>query len=1002
MRKSAFIGGATPLAVVIASVAISFSLVTHAQQATASQTLRGHVPSAIARFHLHPLYNLPETNQLRLAISLPLRNQQALDELLQQIYDPRSPNYHHYLTPAQFTAQFGPSEQDYDAVIQFIGSNGLAVTRTHPDRMLVDVTGSVGAIQKAFHTTLRVYQHPAENRTFFAPDTDPVIHLSVPIKHIDGLDNFIIPRPEIRPASPTNSQSAMRRALGAGPSGEYMGKDFHAAYAPGVALNGAGQTVGLFELDGYYASDITFYEQTNKLPVQTLVNVAVNGGVSTPGSGADEVSLDIEMVVSMATNLSEVLVYEAPNGGNNSIPDLLSQIASDNIAKQISSSWAIGDSSTYDTYYQKMAAQGQSFFQASGDDGAYYSGIQQWADDTNITLVGGTTLSTTGPAGAWVSETTWNWYSSGEGILGSGGGVNFNNIPIPSWQQPVGMTNNMGNTTLRNVPDVALTADNIYVVYGGGQSGGFGGTSCAAPLWAAFTAMVNQQAATEGLPTVGFINPAVYAIGLSANYTNCFHDITTGNNTNTVVGTGEFYATNGYDLCTGWGTPNGSNLINALTVPPDSLTITPGTGFTATGSAGGPFSPSSQTYGLTNIGGSALKWSLGNTPSWLAASITNGTLAAGTGTNVTISVTTTANSLTSGTYAATVVFTNVSSNMVLNLQFTLKIADPLIIASSSSFSASGPEGGPFTVSAETFALTNVGAVALNWQATGPAWLNLSPPNGTLAGGANTTVSATLNASARSLTTGTYTGQVSFTDERTALVQNFPISLSIGQTIVLNGGFETGDFTDWTVDANTTYTFVDNGNASQTGIPPHSGSYLAALGQDGSLGYISQSLSTISGQSYLLSLWLYPPVIRHGNNTPNQFVVLWNGTTQYNAANLPELGAWTNLQFIVTATGLQTVLEIGGRDDPSWLGLDDVNAWPIPSPNIQGISRAGNKAFSITWYSMTNLEYELQYSTNLAAPNWLYLNTYTATGPVISVTNPIGTNTSVFYRVLQLP
>ena len=304
------------------------------------------------------------------------------------------------------------------------------------------------------------------------------------------------------------------------------------------------------------------------------------------------------------------------------------------------------------------------------------------------------------------------------------------------------------------------------------------------------------------------------------------------------------------------------------------------------------------------------------------------------------------------------------------------------------------------MSSETFALTNVGGVALNWQATGPTWLNLSPPNGTLAGGANTTVSATLNASARDLTTGTYTGQVSFTDERTALVQNFPISLSIGQTIVLNGGFETGDFTDWTVNANTSQTFVDND--SQTGIPPHSGSYFAALGQVGSVGYISQTLSTIAGQSYLLSLWLYPPILRHGNNTPNQFVVLWNGTTQYDIVDIGTLGKWTNLQFVVTATAPQTVLEIGGRDDHSWLGLDDVNAWPIPSPNIQGISRTSNKAFSITWYSMTNLEYELQYSTNLASSKWLNLNTYIATGPVISVTNSIGTNTAVFYRVVQLP
>ena len=159
-----------------------------------------------------------------------------------------------------------------------------------------------------------------------------------------------------------------------------------------------------------------------------------------------------------------------------------------------------------------MAAQGQSYFQASGDDDAYYSGISQSADDTNITLVGGTTLSTTGPGGAWSSETVWNWgydaNASPPGYIGSGGGVNLNNVPIPTWQTGINMTANQGSTTLRNVPDVALTADNIFVEANNGQQiTGVGGTSCAAPLWAGFTALVNQQAVLVGKPTVGFLNP---------------------------------------------------------------------------------------------------------------------------------------------------------------------------------------------------------------------------------------------------------------------------------------------------------------------------------------------------------------------------------------------------------------------------------------------------------------------------------------------------------------
>ena len=105
----------------------------------------------------------------------------------------------------------------------------------------------------------------------------------------------------------------------------------------------------------------------------------------------------------------------------------------------------------------------------------------------------------TGPGGAWSSETVWNWYSTEPSDTnGSGGGINFNNIPIPSWQQGINMTTNKGSTTLRNVPDVALTADNIFLVADNGTNYSVGGTSAAAPLWAGFTALINQQAMQPG------------------------------------------------------------------------------------------------------------------------------------------------------------------------------------------------------------------------------------------------------------------------------------------------------------------------------------------------------------------------------------------------------------------------------------------------------------------------------------------------------------------------
>jgi subtilase family serine protease len=572
-NKAFFAKNAERMVIIIVLAMVLFSFGASAQQNNGYQTLGSHVPPAIGRLHLQPLGDLPATNRLTLAISLPLRNEAGLDAAIQQIYDPESTNYHRYLTPEQFTEKFGPSEEDYQAVIDFFNANGLPVSATYSNRTLVDISGSVDTIQKIFHVTLRTYAHPTENRTFFAPDRDPVIGLGVPVAHVIGLDDFHIPHPLLREIPLKKNLPGALPAGGSGPSGTYMGKDFRNAYVPGVTLNGAGQTVALFELDTYDAVDITSYEQQAGLPNIPVTKVSVDGGVRRTGSGVGEVSLDIEMAISMATNLTSVLVYEAPNGGATSVVDELARIASDNLAKQISSSWLIGDDTNYDTYYKQMASQGQSFFQASGDDGAFYASIQQWADDTNITLVGGTTL-TNGPTGAWVSEIAWNWAITAPPNNGAtGGGTNFNGVLIPSWQGGIDMTANQGSATLRNVPDVALTADNVYVIYKNGTIGDFGGTSCAAPLWAAFTALVNQQAANNGLPPVGFLNPAIYTIGKSAAYTSDFHDITIGNNSN---GHAQWSAVPGYDLCTGWGTPNGQNLINALAPPAQiSAVITP-------------------------------------------------------------------------------------------------------------------------------------------------------------------------------------------------------------------------------------------------------------------------------------------------------------------------------------------------------------------------------------------------------------------------------------------
>jgi uncharacterized repeat protein (TIGR01451 family) len=531
---------------------------TTAVRAAELQVLRGHRPAAVA--NLAPVGSLPASQRLNLAIGLPLRNKEALTNLLHELSDPASPNYRQFLTTEQFTERFGPSKEDYQALVAWATAQGLEVTTTHPNRAVLSVRGGVAEIQKAFHLTLRLYQHPTEARQFYSPDVEPSLDLAVPVLHISGLDDYSLPHPRLV-KRPLDLTANLQPNAGSGPGGTYMGDDFRAAYVPGSSLNGSGQTVGLLQFDAFYPSDITTYENLTGRPNVPLTVVPVDGG-TTPGFGNPEVSLDIEMVISMAPGISGIYVYEAPNPSP--WVDLLSRMANDNLSRQLSCSWGGGPPDPAgDQIFLQMAAQGQSFFNACGDSDAFVGPIDFPAESPYIMQVGGTTLTTTGPVGAWESEKVWNW---GDGV-GTCGGISVT-YAIPTWQQGINMTTNQGSTTMRNIPDVALTADNVYVVYGDGSSGDFGGTSCAAPLWAGFTSLINQQAASGGQSSVGFLNPALYAIGKGPNftYTNCFHDITTGDNTWS-GSPDRFFAVPGYDLCTGWGTPTGTNLINALASP---------------------------------------------------------------------------------------------------------------------------------------------------------------------------------------------------------------------------------------------------------------------------------------------------------------------------------------------------------------------------------------------------------------------------------------------------
>lgn len=513
--------------------------------------LTKHLRNAVADGRAALVGRLPPAQSLRLTIALPLRNQAQLSALLQSIYDPQSPTYHHFLTVQDFTDQFGPSQADYDTVISFAQANGLTVTGTAPNRMIVDVAGTVANIEQAFHVTMGVYKHPVENRNFYAADREPSPDLPFPLWHITGLDNFSIPHP----ASLMHNPAAKSHPSGSGPEGYFIGSDMRAAYYGDGALDGSGQSVGLLEFEGYNLFDVENYFANVEQPM----NVAVTGVVSTPGSqlscggGCDdtEQALDIEESISMAPGMNRVLVYVS----DFSDVDIFNRMASDDIAKSLSCSWGWdpADPLSDDPIFEEFAAQGQNLFVASGDSGAYKKkSLDVYpADDPYVTSVGGTALTTSGKGGPWESETAWSH---------SGGGISPDKITIPAYQSTAGVitAGNKGSKIYRNSPDVAAEANiDNYICYDGICAGGWGGTSFAAPRWAGYLALANQQSQATNGDTLGFINPILYSIGLSPNYDTNFHDITHGSN-------GKFSTKKGYDLVTGWGSPNESGLIDSL------------------------------------------------------------------------------------------------------------------------------------------------------------------------------------------------------------------------------------------------------------------------------------------------------------------------------------------------------------------------------------------------------------------------------------------------------
>jgi subtilase family serine protease len=679
---------------------------------------------------------------MRLVLVLPLRNQAELDSFLNDLYDPSSPSFHKFLTVEEFTAKYGPTQEDYDAVVSFAQKNGLSVVATSRNRLNIDVTGSMPAIEKALHVTMNLYMHPTEGRAFYAPDREPTPDLSVQLWHISGLDNFSIPKPA---GLHKNTDPSRRNATtGSGPSASFLGSDMRAAYYGG-SLTGSGQSLGLLEYYGTDLADLTTYYkntgQTNSVPI-TLLSTDGTSTSCLDSQGCDdtEQTIDMTQALGMAPGLSSLVMYV----GSTDSAIFNSMATHSPLNAQLSSSWtwSPADPSTDNPYFEEFAAQGQNLFQAAGDSGAWTSRSEIFpADDVYLTTVGGTDLDTTAAGGAWASETVW---------VDGGGGISPDHYAIPSWQTAAAATCSSCSKTYRNAPDVSANANFSFYVCADQTTctaNEYGGTSFAAPMWAGYVALVNQQSVANGNKTLGFINPSLYTIGAGSGYDTAFHDITSGSN--------GYSATTGYDLASGWGSPNGSGLLNALlgsstTSPSFSLSASPTSVTVLQGNSG------TSTITSTVSGGfdSAVTLTASGQPSGVTVSFSPSSI---TGTGSSAATFTVASTTTPGTYSITITGASGSttSTASVSLTVTSSTAGFSISASPSSISINRSSSGSVTI---TSAVTGGFDSAVSLSASGqPSGVTISFSPSSITGSGTSTMKITVS---RRAATGTHTITIS--------------------------------------------------------------------------------------------------------------------------------------------------------------------------------------------------------------------------------------------------
>jgi pro-kumamolisin-like protein len=588
-----------------------------ARAAQAGQTAYAETPLPVRNGTAQNLGAESTSQTIRLAIGLRPPHMAAEQKFLKAIQSKHSPLFHQFLTTSQWTARFGPTPAAQQAVVAWAQQAGLTVTHTYPNRLIVDLSGSVGDIESALNVQINNYRMGSS--TFFANAGAPTLpsSLSKIVRSVDGLSSLQtmypasggLQEPASAPysAGPVVSNGASAEGNGSRaklltaeanqPSSNITGGaydptdiysseayDYNALYDQGHCcnpLNNSGgsppqTTIAIATFGSQAVSDIQGFHNQYPYLAYSVQEVNIDG---TPSCCDAEGTMDAEWSTAMSNSFgsfqdtSKVYLYDGANFNDSTFTDMYNQMVSDNLARVFSTSWSCTEfygcsaatMSTRDSIFDEMTGQGWTLTAASGDRGAYddcsHLAVSYPASDPNVVGAGGTELSlSSGPE--YNFEDAWSGGPDGCGSNdgGSGGGCS-SEFSAPSYQsnQPCGSGS-------RGVPDISLNADWYHTpqnLYYDGSLSGNGGTSIVAPELAGFFAQENAYLLSEGnicgsgssaCAPMGNANFPIYEAAIDGAPHNPFYDITSGCNTND-IGPG-YCAGTGYDLVTGWGSAN--------------------------------------------------------------------------------------------------------------------------------------------------------------------------------------------------------------------------------------------------------------------------------------------------------------------------------------------------------------------------------------------------------------------------------------------------------------